>query len=721
MDYRSFKITIGLLSLLVLALSCLSFAQGYDLELLSYSIVSGNYSSMIDYQNYLITSTGFGIKILDISSPSDPAEVAHTPTNGLSKSVNVDGNYLLVSDIGTGLLVYNIEDINNPVLLDQIEITGTIRSACPYGDYIYVAAEDYGIQIVDWNDPYNLELMETIYCGGEALMGITNDQWLYMTVGIAGMVVYNIAEPLEPELTLTWNTTGGKAGDLYMFPNADYLAIADFGNGVHILDLTYPSIPTWSDSISYPPYLALSVDGYDDYGVAAYNDQGIQTFNVNGEELDFLEMGDKCGIVHAIEDYIYVSMGDSVIAIVNSMDPSDIFTEGSLYNLGATSQIEVVGDIAYIANMVSGLTVLDISDRTSPYIIESTPTGFWAKDVIITPENYLYIADFHTGVNVFNLNDPLHPALVNTVSTDPDTGAHAFAYQDGYLYLAVYDFGLNVFDLTNPETPDLIFISEDSTAYYRELAFSADGQHLYACAEESGLLGYTINAPNDIVHDYTLDFLPRPFDIEVSGNYAYVANKDDGLFILDVTNHYYVFSLDSLPTQGSVSGVTLMDDNTVAISDWTAGVAVIDVTDPENVEEIERKDTPGYAWNLVTDGSYLYVADTYDLAIFDLIPLGVGGDNQGEALPEDLVIFNPAYPNPFNASSTLSFELYNPQNVNLSIYNINGEKVISLLNSDFDAGQHQIAFNAENLASGIYIAILKAGTVSHTQKLLLIK
>ncbi len=66
------------------------------------------------------------------------------------------------------------------------------------------------------------------------------------------------------------------------------------------------------------------------------------------------------------------------------------------------------------------------------------------------------------------------------------------------------------------------------------------------------------------------------------------------------------------------------------------------------------------------------------------------------------------YPNPFNPSTSINFELPVESNVVIDLYNVLGMKVMTLANSEYQAGQHQISFNASNLASGTYIYTISA-------------
>ncbi|MBK9099016.1 MAG: T9SS type A sorting domain-containing protein [bacterium] len=79
------------------------------------------------------------------------------------------------------------------------------------------------------------------------------------------------------------------------------------------------------------------------------------------------------------------------------------------------------------------------------------------------------------------------------------------------------------------------------------------------------------------------------------------------------------------------------------------------------------------------------------------------------------------YPNPFNPATNVRFNLPTNEFVNLSIYNLVGEKVSELVNEVLEQGEHNLTFNASDLPSGIYIAKLSAGNLSQSIKMTLLK
>jgi hypothetical protein len=102
-----------------------------------------------------------------------------------------------------------------------------------------------------------------------------------------------------------------------------------------------------------------------------------------------------------------------------------------------------------------------------------------------------------------------------------------------------------------------------------------------------------------------------------------------------------------------------------------------------------------------------------------------GGGNVGvgteEVLNVDEFKLAQNYPNPFNPSTTISFNLPQASEVTLKVYNMLGQEVVTLLNSRMSSGIQTIKFDASNLASGMYIYRLQAGSNIQTKKMMLIK
>jgi hypothetical protein len=87
----------------------------------------------------------------------------------------------------------------------------------------------------------------------------------------------------------------------------------------------------------------------------------------------------------------------------------------------------------------------------------------------------------------------------------------------------------------------------------------------------------------------------------------------------------------------------------------------------------------------------------------------------------DTFILESAYPNPFNPTTTLRFAIPVDSEVSISVYNLQGREVVSLVNGKMEAGYHTAVWNADVHGSGVYFVKMVAGEYVDTQKLMLVK
>jgi type IX secretion system substrate protein len=144
------------------------------------------------------------------------------------------------------------------------------------------------------------------------------------------------------------------------------------------------------------------------------------------------------------------------------------------------------------------------------------------------------------------------------------------------------------------------------------------------------------------------------------------------------------------------------------------------------------------AWKL--NEMYSYKRDSfYDFKSTDY-PNGINNvsvevtDNQYTNVQSWIVDIRPAkkyelaqnYPNPFNGTTTIPFELQKDGNVNITIYDVLGRKVKTLINKPYAFGKHTITWDGtdakgNDISSGIYLYRIKSNEYSKTKRLLLLR
>ncbi len=108
------------------------------------------------------------------------------------------------------------------------------------------------------------------------------------------------------------------------------------------------------------------------------------------------------------------------------------------------------------------------------------------------------------------------------------------------------------------------------------------------------------------------------------------------------------------------------------------------------------------------------------LVLDTTVVTGIDRPLAGNAVPGRFTL-DQNYPNPFNPTTTIRYALPHRSNVTLAVFNTLGQQVAELVNSDIDAGSHEVQFNARNLASGVYFYRMQAGSFVDVKKLVLCK
>ena len=100
------------------------------------------------------------------------------------------------------------------------------------------------------------------------------------------------------------------------------------------------------------------------------------------------------------------------------------------------------------------------------------------------------------------------------------------------------------------------------------------------------------------------------------------------------------------------------------------------------------------------------------------------GDETHVPIPDSIILYN--YPNPFRTDTTINFILPEKSSVKLTIYNLKGQKVKTLLNNVGNKGLNSVTWNGKDMdgkpvASGVYFTHIDTGKSSHTERIIVIK
>ncbi|RPH36183.1 T9SS C-terminal target domain-containing protein, partial [bacterium] len=90
-------------------------------------------------------------------------------------------------------------------------------------------------------------------------------------------------------------------------------------------------------------------------------------------------------------------------------------------------------------------------------------------------------------------------------------------------------------------------------------------------------------------------------------------------------------------------------------------------------------------------------------------------------MPPPMFRLEQNYPNPFNPSTTIRFALPRRSHVSLTVFDMLGQEVATLVSGEVVAGYHEVRFDASGLATGVYFYRLQAGDFVEVKRLMCLK
>jgi len=272
-------------------------------------------------------------------------------------------------------------------------------------------------------------------------------------------------------------------------------------------------------------------------------------------------------------------------------------------------------------------------------------------------------------------------------------------------------------DVSDPGNPVLIANGE-AIGYLYDIAVYGD--YAYVVTLLGTLNIFDISNPADPV-ETAIVALPSMVGmaVAVAYPYVYVANSYAGLIIYDCSDPENPVEIAAFVSRGSVQDVHY-SDGYIYIADGDAGLSITDVTDPFNPFITGYYDTDGASVGVCVVGIHAFIADDQSLVICDCDEATSMSEAPPEAYQPDYLDIS-VYPNPFNPVTAISFQLPVLSQVNLSVHDVTGAKVATLIEGERVPGVYEVTFDGRDLVSGIYFARLTAGELTQTQKLVLLK
>ena len=477
--------------------------------------VEGNFAYIADGDG---AHAAGGLRVVDISNPQSPVLKGSFTTNNASFVV-VDGSHAYVA--GDGFWILDVSEPTNPIEMSAMDTSENFTDLAVAGNYAYLVkdASEHGVcskslWIVDIQDPaapIPITSIPTENVIGEAINGkgiqVANNL-AYLVVD-SGFEILDVTDDNRPAVGHL--ATVGAVHRMAFFDDYLYLIAGGACGGVlksiDILDLNNPEFATECvecggahriEIKDGQAYFATSGDGLKIFRIGGTDQPALLGQLILGEEgargiYDFTFVG---------EDYIALSMELFMLRIVDVENPAEPTEVAALTLNGlGSAQAAATGNYLYVplvsckeSECASALQIIDIADPSNPFLVNIIELiGINQSAAVSGKHLFLSISSCNSESSsspcleellVFGLDDPARPNEVGSLNV-PDRITRILA-QASYIYL-LGESSLTIVDIADPASP-------------REVG-------LYLFSEQT-------------------------LDLVVAGDNVFIANKDNGLWIL---------------------------------------------------------------------------------------------------------------------------------------------------------------------------------------------
>jgi hypothetical protein len=655
--------------------------------------------------NYLLVAAR-KLWICDITTPAVPVVVSSLILPTQSYGVVVSGNLAFVADGYSGLKVVDITTPASPAIVGQLNTPDRCRDVVVSGGYAYLASGNAGVQVVDISDPAHPGAIGSVPTVLPARCVAAGNGYVYAgggdpySYGGGSFEVVDVHTPASPSVVSTrWmpdsthrirvegnfvylpfgtmdnpdNATATQPADLLETgpARANPAPAASFTQdvGLDILDVTNPLAPEVVAHVATPDD-AFGIDVANGYAYVGY-ENGFEVVRLGNSlsppSTGFIELPFGVGIA-VNGNYAYLAQPNDGLAVVDISNPAAPLSGTVVDTHGDPNDVAVDGTLAFVADGNNGLTVLDVSSPASPVLLGNANTPYYAVSLAISGSHVL-VADVNSGLQVVSVANPSLPAVVGSYNT-PGLAYDVAIAGGGIAYVADVST-LQVLDISTPANP--VFVGSVPVAAH---------------------------------------------GVAVSGNYAYVTGYE--LTVLDVSNPASPVEVGSVPYYGGARPV--VEQGFAYVADGNA-LGIFDVTSPTSPILLGQAGEPyGGANAAAIAGDNMYGVG-FGVWV-STVPCGIPTAVRDHKVPVMSAIR--ISPNPFNPTTTISYDMPESGRARLTIYAVSGERIAVLVDAFMARGTHEVRWNGRNgrgarVPSGVYFAELNVGTATHTKKLVLLK
>jgi hypothetical protein len=320
--------------------------------------------------------------------------------------------------------------------------------------------------------------------------------------------------------------------------------------------------------------------------------------------------------------------GDNGYVLIDVSNPSNPEIK-SINETRNSNKTLASGNYAYYIQNKEELVTVDISDPSNPEVISIYDFDLYTPHYLFHLISGYVLINYsecqHWGFRAIDVSDPLNPILTNSgggvssMTMHDCLSVYSTAVSDNRVYVSYDDNGhgnFTTFDISDPY--DISSIGYNRWGFWVGIKAYED----YLFAEANGLCIYDFSNPNDPQYiRLFIGFYPQ--SIDVKSTYAYCANKDhDSISVLDISNPASpsIISEVKMGTNYISSARDVdIDGDYLYVANGTSGLYVLDISNPGYPEVISNLGMNGDSLSIEVSGDYAYsVSADYGLEIANI-------------------------------------------------------------------------------------------------------
>ncbi len=440
-------------------------------------------------------SAGSVLRFIQLDDPENPVRLGEVtlPQNVRDIELVPERSIALVSCDGNGLQVIDYSNPATPVIASVLDGYGAAWTAVAKGNVAFVGFSE-ALVSVDISDPSNLQLLDFPEPTIGAYDAVISGSMLLVTPATGGLAIFDISDPLTPTtLSMSYLEAGWNlavSGTFLFGTIENNIVVVDFSDPVNPEDAGYvqSSLSPWFEGIAASgPFVFTTAD-----------DVGVQIFEWT-EVHEFVPVGLWESVasirgIQVIDDIATVADGHNGLQILNVGEPGSPSVLAAIEGIGSINNVVKKDGFLIGAESGHGLRVVDLESPLPEQTVARLPLPPGAADLALMG-NFAVVAGGSGGLHIVDISSPLNPILVASV-TVPDK-AYRVVVQAPLAFVAAGAGGLRIFDLSDPGSPLEIGHWLDNTNRFTVVSVSGDLAYLLSRDRNGPVVQIDISTPSE--------------------------------------------------------------------------------------------------------------------------------------------------------------------------------------------------------------------------------